>query len=75
LEIYLFEFIWFQGEYKVDYNGIINCNPPSDNNIMFYLYMYKVSADIIELRGNITNKIYYDDSLTVSNWLWVINTK
>jgi len=57
--------IWLQGEFQTDFKAILTCNSTED--IMFNYYLYKIAENITELRGNISNKIPLDDSLTVSS--------
>jgi len=57
----------FQGEFKLEVKSLANCNPISDANITYNLYLYKVSETNIEIRGTQTFKIPIDDTLTVSS--------
>ncbi|VVC45440.1 Hypothetical protein CINCED_3A002932 [Cinara cedri] len=50
------------GEYKVYARAFIKCKPTEGNLIEANLYMYKISVNSSEIRGNITFKKPIDDS-------------
>ncbi|VVC45441.1 Hypothetical protein CINCED_3A021303 [Cinara cedri] len=54
------------GEYKAYARAFIKCKPTGGNLIDFNLYLYKVSVNSSELRGNITVKKPFDDSFGVN---------
>ncbi|XP_060881515.1 uncharacterized protein LOC132952993 [Metopolophium dirhodum] len=54
------------GEYRVNVLGVIRYDSiQSNGQIKFNLYLSKTSANISEIKGNITNSIPIDDSLNV----------
>lgn len=58
--------IFLQGEYIIFYKAVVQCVPPSNNDIQMNFYLSKKSANSTELKGNVTSKIPFDDSLDVS---------
>ncbi|XP_050441204.1 uncharacterized protein LOC126846104 [Adelges cooleyi] len=51
------------GEYKLKYKAAHACNETANYLIDHKLYLYRVSQNRTELRGNITLKIPFDDTL------------
>lgn len=56
----------FQGEYRVHCKAIMFCNSTRNTDVQGNFYLNKKTKSKTELKGNITLKIPFDDSLTVS---------
>lgn len=48
------------------FKSVSHCTPQTNEGLYFNYYFYKVSADTVEQRGNMTYTIPFDDSLIVS---------
>uniref|UniRef100_A0A2S2NM47 MD-2-related lipid-recognition domain-containing protein n=1 Tax=Schizaphis graminum TaxID=13262 RepID=A0A2S2NM47_SCHGA len=53
-----------KGEYRINYLGLVRCDS-IPNKIVPNLYLSKKSANTTEIKGNITNYIPFDDSLSL----------
>lgn len=57
--------VLFQGEYRVRFKGLMTCG--LNGNIQLNLHLVKKSDNNVEIRGNITQKVLFDDTYNVSS--------
>jgi len=61
-----FIYFFFQGEFRLNYLGALRCTSVQSNNkIIMNYYISKKSAHTTEIKGNLSNSIPIDDSLSV----------
>jgi len=65
-----------KGEYKVNLKGILRCDPSSmDYTFQHHYYLYRKTANVTEIGGNITLKVPFDDSFDVSSEFYCVKTR
>lgn len=69
--IYL-SFNLFQGQFHVFFKTFLQCHT-RDNELKPNLFLYKISHNTTEIRGNLTLNTLFDDTLSVS--IYVIHNK
>lgn len=57
---------YIQGEYRLNFKGIMHCVPPSNDKIHFNYYLSKISATTAVIKGNVSVTYPVDDSYDVS---------
>ncbi|XP_022170331.1 uncharacterized protein LOC111033738 [Myzus persicae] len=53
------------GEYRAEFKNMYNCNPTKENKINTNYYLNKMSDGSMEVKGNISLSIPFDDNLSV----------
>lgn len=63
----------FQGEYRTVFEKLYPCDSTRNYPLQFNNYFNKITSNTTELKGNITALIPFDDTLTVSTNLSILN--
>lgn len=53
----------------MDFKSIYSCDPKMNYKIKYNLNVTQMSKNLTEIKGNITNRIPFDDNLTVNSSL------